>query len=85
MKKIPNPNKMRRIKGPKLTESQLAASKIRITTYLDKDIVNRLRELANDSGSKYQSVLNQILKDYLFGKKEGLISRIVRLEEAVFK
>lgn len=75
---------MRRIKGPKLTKKELAQAKIRITTYLDKEVLEKVRELAENSGGKYQAVLNQILKDYFFGKKEGLIARITRLEEAVF-
>lgn len=76
---------MSRVKGPKLTLSDLRAAKIRITTYLDKEVLEKVRELAQNSGGKYQAVLNQILKDYFFGKKEGLVARITRLEEAVFK
>ena len=85
MSKIPDPNKMKRIKGPKLTNAQYAKAKVRITTYLDEKVLNALRELAQDSGNKYQAVLNQILNDYLFGQKEGLVARISRLEKAVFK
>lgn len=85
MKKIPDPNKMKRIKGPKLTKKELKQAKVRITTYLDIEILDMLRQLATDAGSKYQSLLNQILRDYFFGKKEGLIARIERLEKEVFK
>lgn len=84
MRKIPNPKKMKRVKGPLLTKEELADAKVRVTTYLDKDVLDNLRALAQDSGSKYQSILNQILRDYLFGKKDGLIARISRLEKAVF-
>lgn len=83
--KIPNPYKMKRIKGPVLTEEEFKRAKIRITTHLDEDVLEKLRELARTSGSKYQTVLNQILTDYLFGKKEGLVARIERLEEEVFR
>ncbi len=76
---------MKRVKGPKLSEEEYAASKIRITTYIDDKVLETLRQLASDSGSKYQAVLNQILNDYLFGQKEGLVARISRLEKAVFK
>lgn len=85
MKKIPDPNQMKKVQGPKLNKADHALSKIRITTYLDPNILDALRKLAMDSGSKYQAVLNQILNDYLFGQKEGLVARISRLEKAVFK
>lgn len=84
MKQMPNPKKMRRIKGPKLSLSQLNTAKVRITTYLDQDILDNLRRIAEDSGSKYQTVLNQLLRSYLFGKKEGIVARLERLEETVF-
>ena len=84
MKKIPDPYRMKRIYGPKLTKQELKTAKIRITTFLDEDIMTTLKDLAKDSGGKYQSVLNQILRDYLFGQKDGIVARISRLEEAVF-
>ena len=85
MIKIPNPKKMKKIKGPSLTKEELGQAKIRITTYLDQEVLETLRELAHESGSKYQTILNQILRDYLFGQKKGLMARISRLEKAVFK
>ncbi len=85
MKKIPDPQKMRRIRGPSLTKKELKSVKIRITTYLDQDVLEILRRLASESGGKYQALLNQILRDYLLGQKEGLISRLAKLEKAVFK
>jgi uncharacterized protein (DUF4415 family) len=84
MKRIPDPKKMKRIKGPKISRRDLDRAKVRITTHLDRDVIEEIRAIADDSGSKYQTVLNQILKDYLFGKKEGLVARIARLESAVF-
>lgn len=84
MSKIPNPNKFRRIKRPVLSTRELASAKIRITTYLDKDILERLQQMAAESGGKYQTILNQVLRDYLFGTKEGLIARLTRLEKTVF-
>jgi len=82
--KIPNPYKMKRIKAP-LTPEEAKRAKIRITTYLDNEVLDLLRQLAQESGRKYQSVLNQILRDYLLEKKGGLFARIERLEKAVFK
>ena len=41
--------------------------------------------MAEDSGGKYQTILNQVLRNQLFGEKEGVLTRIERLERAVFK
>lgn len=76
---------MKRIKGFVLTKEQVDNAKVRITTYLDDEVLKELRELAEKSGSKYQTVLNQILRDYLFDEKRGLVGRIEKLENAVFK
>ncbi len=83
--KIPDPYKMKRIKGFVLTKEQVDKAKIRITTYLDNEVLKELRDLAEKSGSKYQTILNQILRDYLFDEKKGLFARIEKLEETVFK
>ena len=85
MSKTPDPNKMKRIKGPVLTQKELERAKVRITTYLDKDILDALRRVATESGGKYQAVLNQVLRQALLGENEGLLMRIEKLEQAVFK
>lgn len=85
MKKIPDPNKMKKIHGPSLTARELEHSKIRITTYLDSDILSHLKTLAKCSGGKYQTTLNQILREYFLGEDNGLLKRIGKLERAVFK
>lgn len=85
MKKIPNPEKMKRIKGPKLSPRDKKEIKVRITTYLDQDVLTALRQVALDSGAKYQAVLNQILRAGLLGEQKGLLARVSRLEKAVFK
>ncbi|OGQ05265.1 MAG: hypothetical protein A2W61_08405 [Deltaproteobacteria bacterium RIFCSPLOWO2_01_44_7] len=82
--KIPDPYKMKRIKAP-ITPEQAKRAKIRITTHLDMEVLDMIRKLAQDSGGKYQSVLNQVLRDYFFDKKNGLVARVQKLEEAVFK
>lgn len=85
MSRIPDPYKMKRIKGPVLTEEEFKKAKVRITTHIDEDVLKELRALAGHSGGKYQSVLNQVLRDYLFNGKEGLVARIEKLESTVFK
>lgn len=85
MKKIPNPYKMKKIKGPVLSEEEFRNAKVRITTYLDEDVLRLLRRFAREAGSKYQTVLNQILRERLLGEKKGILSRIEKLERAVFR
>lgn len=84
-KKIPDPNKMKRIKGPKITAEELRSAKIRVTTYLDEDLLEALKETATASGTKYQTLLNQMLRQSLMGDSSTLIDRIAKLEKAVFK
>ena len=38
--------------------------KVRITTYIDEDILLALKKLAKQCGDKYQSLLNSILRSY---------------------
>lgn len=87
MKKIPDPNKMKRIKGPHVSEHDLENVKIRITTYLDKDLIEVLKKMAQTHGGKYQSLLNSVLRSALLGEGafEDLESRIERLENKVLK
>jgi len=85
MNKIPNPNKMKKIKGPQLSAEELHQAKVRITTYLDSDILSHLKTLAKESGGKYQTTLNQILRDYFSGSENGLLNRLTKLEKAVFR
>ena len=40
--------------------------KVRITTFIDKDILDELKAEASSSGKKYQSLLNEKLRDALF-------------------
>ena len=83
--KIPNPYKMKVIKGPILTKEEFKNAKIRITTYLDEEVLDKLRAMAKKSGGKYQSTLNQVLRHYLLEEEQDLITRIEKLEKAVFK
>lgn len=75
---------MHRIEGPRLSASQRKTAKVRITTYLDADLLEELKKLSQQSGGKYQSLLNQLLRNTL-QKEGGILSRLQRLEKAVFK
>ncbi len=55
----------------KLSDDEFAPEniKVRITTYIDKDILDKLREEAAESGKKYQSLLNEKLRETVFEEK----------------
>lgn len=84
-KKIPDPSKMKKITGPKMTKYELRGTKVRVTTYLDEDVLIALKELANKSGGKYQTVLNQMLRQILLDDASSIMDRLQKLEKAVFK
>lgn len=83
-KKIPDPNKMKKISGPKMTKYELRGAKIRVTTYLDEDVLNALKDLASKSGGRYQTVLNQLLRQILVDDALTIMDRLQKLEKAVF-
>lgn len=46
------------------------AAKVRITTFIDSDVLKRLKELSFEKGEPYQSILNNILRKKLIKEKE---------------
>lgn len=70
-------------KGTKaLRKMMTKAKKIKITVNVDEDILTELRQMAEETGTPYQSLLNKVLKDAVMGKKaEG--TRLDRLEREV--
>ena len=52
--------------------------KRRVTAFIDLDVIDALKEQAEKRGAKYQTLLNQILRDHLFGSAdEERIRKIV--------
>lgn len=70
-------------KGTKAMRKAMAKTKkIKITVNLDEDLLMELRQMAEEAGTPYQSLLNKVLKEAVTGKKaEG--SRLDRLEREV--
>lgn len=66
-------------------------SKVRITTFIDLDVIESLKKKAKKQGRGYQTLLNEILREKVMGEKasnemelfQKLINRIERLEERV--
>ncbi len=70
-------------KGSKAMRKMMGkAKKIKITINVDEDLLSELRQMAEATGTPYQSLLNRVLKDAVLNKKnEG--SRLDRLEREV--
>lgn len=58
--------------------------KTRITIYLDDDVIDAFRQFADESGSGYQTMINDALREYLAKSSkpidEETIRRIIREE-----
>lgn len=59
-------------------------TKVRITTFLDEDLLIKIKKEAKIQGKKYQSLLNEKLREIFMGEK-SLETRLKKLEEEVFK
>ena len=59
-------------------------SKVRITIRLDPEVIDHFKEeVSAAGGGNYQTLINNVLKDYIEGKEKGLdrkIRKIVREE-----
>ena len=60
------------------------ATKIKVTFNLDSDLVEKLKAMANESGAKYQTLLNRVLREAI-SNQVTVESRMKRLEQEVKK
>lgn len=73
-------------KGKRGTVLPLSPGKERITIRLDCDVLNYFREeVERAGGGNYQTVINNVLRDYIEGKKsapglEDTLRRVIREE-----
>ncbi len=58
--------------------------KVRITSFIDGDLLAELKSRAEQQGTKYQTLMNQLLRQAL-KDSESLAERLKKLEKAVFK
>jgi predicted DNA binding CopG/RHH family protein len=57
------------------------AAKFRVTMFVDLDVLDEIRRRAANRGLPYQTYINQMLRDSVFGsEEEERIRRIVRDE-----
>lgn len=71
------------VKGTRAVRKLMSKSKkVKITINVDEDLLLELRNMAEKTGTPYQTLLNRVLKDALIMKRdEG--SRLDRLEREV--
>ncbi len=58
--------------------------KVRITSFIDGDILVELKQRALQEGTKYQTLMNQLLRQSL-KDTESLAERLKKLEAVVFR
>jgi uncharacterized protein (DUF4415 family) len=78
-----SPNRFRRIARPRIySQDELALSKVKVNIHirLDADIVRYFKEEAAREGGKYQSLINQHLRETLW-PKQNLEHRVRQIEE----
>lgn len=56
--------------------------KIRITTFLDSDVLEALKAHSKELGTGYQTYLNSFLREALL-KEPGVLTRLKRIEKAI--
>ena len=56
--------------------------KIRITTFLDLDVLEKLKAHAKDLGMGYQTYLNTFLRESILNEP-GVLTRLKRIEKAI--
>ncbi|HEX9444480.1 MAG TPA: BrnA antitoxin family protein [Candidatus Binatia bacterium] len=79
--------KFRRVAHPRIyqpEELSLSNAKVNIHIRLDADILNHFKEKAAREGKKYQSLINQHLRETAL-EEESLESRVRRIEEQLGK
>ncbi len=65
-------NKLKYSKKDKLVEDEFDKknTKIRITTFIDIDLIEKLKEEASQTGKKYQTLLNEKLRQILMEEEK---------------
>ena len=68
----------------KMRELAAKATKIKVTFNLDNDLVAKLKAMAEETGAKYQTLLNRVLREAL-SNQMTVEARMKRLEQEVKK
>lgn len=63
-----------------ITQEELLNPKIRINTWIDLDVIEALKLRAKREGTKYQTLLNKILRQTVLDKQDPIAEIMKRLE-----
>lgn len=64
-------------------EFELKYAKERISIWIDEDVLDEFRKIAKDNDKKYQTLINEVLKNYAFAPKNKNLDKILtKLESA---
>jgi uncharacterized protein (DUF4415 family) len=77
-------NRFRPVTRPRIyTEDEIALSNVKVNIHirLDADVVRYFKEKAAYEGGKYQSLINQHLRETLWSPKHDLEQRVQQIEE----
>ena len=87
IKKHNKGNKMKSIQEAGIFDpsADLKISKVRITTYLDSDVLEFIKIQAKKSKEGYQTLLNSILRDFVILSKLSFNAKSVELKETFLK
>lgn len=90
--KLPDPSKLKWTQGLPWSQKAVREAlkpenvKVRITTYISQDIYEWLKKEADRTGTPYQILLNQKLRQVMEGEQSGTLeARLRRLEEEIRK
>ncbi len=65
-------------------EFEVKFSKEKISIWIDEDILDELRKMAKKNNGKYQTLINEVLRNYAFTPKIKNVEKILtKIESAV--
>jgi uncharacterized protein (DUF4415 family) len=60
-------------------------AKERISIWIDEDVVDEFRKIAKENNKKYQTLMNEVLRGYIFAPKNKNIDKILAKIESAAK
>lgn len=81
---------MAKIKTPKKytldpDEFDAKYAKERISIWIDEDVLDEFRKIAKDNKKKYQTLINEVLRNYAFAPKNKSLEKILLKIESATK
>lgn len=66
-------------------EFEAKFAKERISIWIDEDVLDEFRKIAKDNNSKYQTLINEVLRNYAFAPKSKNVEKILAKIESAAK